>query len=159
MGLPSPNGNKTNSFIYCSGTSRKEGGKLQEPQYQEVCNKTSSSRNGCIKKTERMAISMGILTWLEEQLDKVQQTVAAERTSLSQGWTPYWLSNEEWSALKSYTHKQQKWIQQVAFLDLYMHLHICMCTYVYTCIYIYVYATITKRTRLSTWEWRGVERV
>lgn len=37
--------------------------------------------------------------------------------------SPYWLSNEEWSVLKSYVHHRQKQTQQVVFIHICIHTH------------------------------------
>lgn len=49
----------------------------------------------------------------------------------------YWLSNVEWSALKPYTHHQQKQTQQVVLMSIRA----------YTCIHIFIYQVIVIKVK------------
>lgn len=50
----------------------------------------------------------------------------------------FWFSDAERSSLKAYTHKQQKWAQQVVFIRL------CICICIYVCIYVCIYLSLSS---------------
>lgn len=53
--------------IYGSWNITEEGAeRLREPQYQEVCCKTASPRNGCLNKTRTVKTSMEKFVWKGE---------------------------------------------------------------------------------------------
>lgn len=54
-----------------------------------------------------------------------------------------WLSNAEQSALKSFTHKQQKWTQQVLFV------HICICVYILVHMHICVISIMQEKEAMN----------